>query len=92
MRSGARVDLESIMGSSPPERTTSTGTMTRIVKELPTMIPSTMELTRTRASKKIFLQAFILITTFASLSLFASQTVVQSYNCVSMYNCKVYFR
>ena len=33
VRSGTRVDLKSVMGSSPPERTTSTSTMARIVKE-----------------------------------------------------------
>ena len=55
MRSSARVDLKNVMGSRPPERTTSTGNMTRIVEETPKMIPTAVvEWTRTRASKKNF--------------------------------------
>ena len=91
--SSVRVDLKSVMGSSLSGKTASTGIMTRTVKEISKMIPTTMEWTRTRASKKIFLQAFILITMLVSLSLFTSQTVVC--RVIIVFLCKtvkVYFR
>ena len=73
------------MGVNPLENTASTGTMTRIVKEIPKMISTTMEWTRTRASKKIFIQAFILLTTFVSFLLFTSQTVIHRFIIVLLY-------
>ena len=54
MRCSARVDLISEMGANPQENPASAGTMTRIVEEVSKIISTTVEWTRTRASKKIF--------------------------------------
>ena len=88
----ARVDLISKMGDNPPENHASTGTMTRIVEEIPKMISTTMEWTRTRASKNFFTSIYPFCNLCFTFIVHITNSSTQIYNHVYISNCKVYFR